>query len=157
MAQGGRGRNGGPTVMEAAIMASPEREPRSARKLSVAVWERWAEDCRDPYFMRLWYYRQQPFYTPARRGETDERPTDYQSRAWERALPETGRLAALVARHMDTLDVEDSVTARAVRARWQANTDETLSLYARRQRIHRSTAGRRASAGEEWVEAQIYG
>lgn len=127
------------------------------RRLSVAVWERWAQDCNEPHLRRLWYYSQQPFYSPSRRGKTDERPTDYQTREWERKLPETERLAAIVAQHMRTLDVEDWRTARAVRARWHAGTKETLASYARALGVHRSTAGRRANAGEEWVERQIYG
>lgn len=127
------------------------------RRLSIAAWERWASDCNDPYFRHLDY----PCCATTAKLEVSskvfDQRTDYQSREWERGLPETGELAERIAHFMSILDVDDSRRAMAVRARWRADTDERLSDVARREGISKGRVSHLANEGEEWVERQIFG
>lgn len=127
------------------------------RRLSIAVWERWAQDCNDPYFRRLDYPSQSSTAKLERDSKVWDRPTDYESRQWERMLPETGALAEQVAHFMSILDVDQCRLAMAVRARWHADTDERMRDVARREGVSTARASQLANEGERWVEFQIYG
>lgn len=125
-----------------------ERLPREA-------WERWAMDCRDPYFRKLYYYSQQPFHTPARRGEIDDEPLAGWGSRQALEEPHIIAQAESIALHMSNLDVDDTRRARAVRARWRADSDETHASIAREWNCSRQEVGRLANEGEQWVERKV--
>ena len=133
------------------MAAHQECESRSAR-MPREAWERWAMDCRDPYFRRLMYPHHVPWYTPPRRGDIDSEPLDDWGGRNTLEEPHIIAMAERIAHWMSHLDVDDSRRARCVRARWRANTDETQASIAREWHCSRQEVGRLANEGQQWVE-----
>ena len=125
------------------------------RRLSVAVWERWALDCSDPHLRRLYYPSRSPLAELERTSRAWDVATDWDARAWERNAPDTVQMANRVAREMRILDRSAPNKAAAVRARWSAGTDERPIDVARRLRVSRARVSQLANDGESSVEQAI--